>query len=104
MCSRVAEAAGPLSSTLVYNICASLCLSLCLLFLYLGAGDLQKQLDHCRLPLREYDFEVVREIVTPQGAAVLGSISVNGIVRQAWGTANASQFGDQVMTQVSLHD
>ena len=54
------------------------------------------------MPLREYDFEVVREIVTSQGAAVLGSLSVNGIVRQAWGTANASQFGDQVMTQVSL--
>jgi len=50
-------------------------------------STLQRALRKCRLPDDDYDFIVLREVFQLDYVAVLGSLTVSGITRQAWGCA-----------------
>jgi signal transduction histidine kinase len=59
------------------------------------------QMECYRLPSKDYAFECVREVCEGSVVAVLGSLTVQGMTRQAWGTASFEQDGDQAMTKAS---
>jgi len=53
-------------------------------------NSLQRALRKCCLPDDDYEFIVLREVFQPDYVAVLGSLTVSGITRQAWGCAKLS--------------
>jgi hypothetical protein len=62
-------------------------------------SELQMELECIRLPSQDYEFTVVRELVSEQTVAVLGELTVGSVTRQAWGCVNASQHREEALTK-----
>ena len=65
-------------------------------------SELQMELECIRLPSQDYEFTVVRELVSEQTVAVLGELTVGPVTRQAWGCVNASQHREEALTKARL--
>jgi hypothetical protein len=65
-------------------------------------SELQSELECIRLPSQDYEFTVVRELVSEQTVAVLGELTVGSVTRQAWGCVNASQHREEALTKARL--